>query len=301
MLSTDKRKLLWKLLGDLPERDKPVKVIESKSELRKKYILESMLLDLNGIETVPAYFIKPRQTETPCPVILFNHSHGGFYDVGKEELLIGAPYLQNPPYAEQLTDLGYAVCCIDTWGFGQRHIRSEHDIFKSMLWSGQVMWGMMVFDNLRVVDYLCSRQDVDSSRIATLGMSMGGTMAWWSAALDERIKLCIDICSLTDYQALMDTDGLSGHGIYYYVPGLLKHFTSSEINALIAPRLHFSLAGDLDRLTPSAGLDRIDKELRKVYVNAKAPHAWRLATYPVGHVETEEMREEVMKFLREYL
>lgn len=67
---------------------------------------------------------------------------------------------------------------------------------------------------------------------------MGGTMAWWSAALDERIKVCIDICSLTDYQTLIDVNGLSHHGIYYYIHGLLKHFTSTDINALIAPRPH---------------------------------------------------------------
>ncbi|MEH7096522.1 hypothetical protein [Neobacillus vireti] len=53
----------------------------------------------------------------------------------------------------------------------------------------------------------------------------------------------MDICCLTDYQALMEEDGLDGHGIYYYVPELLNHFTASEINALIAPRAHLGLAG----------------------------------------------------------
>ena len=37
--------------------------------------------------------------------------------------------------------------------------------------------------------------------------------------------------------------GLDGHGIYYYVPALLKHFTSADINALIAPRAHLAIAG----------------------------------------------------------
>ena len=57
-----------------------------------------------------------------------------------------------------------------------------------MLWNGRVLWGMMVFDNLRALDYLVSREDVDAQRLATLGISMGSTMAWWSAALDERIR-----------------------------------------------------------------------------------------------------------------
>src|SRR5437660_12692244 len=102
---------------------------------------------------------------------------------------------------------------------------------------------------------------------------MGSTMAWWHAALDERVAACVDICCLTDYQALIETKGLDGHGIYYYVPSLLKHFTTAQINALIAPRPHLSLAGNRDPLTPPQGLDRIDAELKKVYAAENAPEA----------------------------
>ena len=83
------------------------------------------------------------------------------------------------------TSAGYAALCIDTWAFGERRGRSEGHIFKHMLWHGQVMWGMMVYDNLRALDYLVAREDVDETRTATLGISMGSTMAWWTAALDE--------------------------------------------------------------------------------------------------------------------
>ena len=138
-----------------------------------------------------------------------------------------------------------------------------------MLWRGQVLWGMMVYDSLRAIDYLVAREDVDAGRVATLGLSMGSTMAWWVAALDERVRVCVDLCCLTDFEALIETRGLDGHGIYYYVPGLLKQFTTAQINALIAPRAHLSLAGNHDRLTPPAGLDRIDAELRRVYADGR--------------------------------
>ena len=65
---------------------------------------------------------------------------------------------------------------------------------------------------------------------------MGSTMAWWTAALDERIKVCVDVCCLTDFQALIETGGLDGHGIYYYVPGLLKHFTTAQIRPCASRR-----------------------------------------------------------------
>jgi hypothetical protein len=234
-------------------------------------------------------------------VILYNHAHGGDYVLGKDELLLGRKALLAPNYAEALTSEGYAVLCIDTWLFGERRGRSESELFKQMLWEGRVLWGMMVYDSLRAIDYLTTRPDVDANRIGTLGLSMGSTMAWWVAALDTRVKVCVDLCCLTDYQALIETRGLDGHGIYYYVPRLLKYFSTAEINALIAPRAHLALAGDFDPLTPPAGLDRIDQALRRVYDELGAAEAWKLERYATGHFETVAMRHSVLGFLRKWL
>lgn len=95
--------------------------------------------------------------------------------------------------------------------------------------------------------------------------------------------------------------GLDGHGIYYYVPGLLKHFSTASINALIAPRPHLSVAGNYDLLTPPKGLDRVDAALKEVYGEMGAPEAWRLIRYNTGHFETAAMRYEILQFLRQWL
>jgi dienelactone hydrolase len=170
-----------------------------------------------------------------------------------------------------------------------------------MLWQGRVLWGMMVYDSIRALDWLLTRDDVDGSRIATLGMSMGSTMAQWLAALDERVKVTVDICCLTEYHTLLADKGLGRHGVYYYVPGLLKEFTASDVNALIAPRAHLGLAGTRDDLTPRAGLDIIDRELRAAYAEAGHPERWKLLRYDVGHQETAEGRREALAFLRAQL
>lgn len=297
-----RRKELWSLLGDLPDRNRPITVKQFARETRDGYTLERLELDLNGIQSVPAYFAKPANATGKLPTLLFNHSHGGDYTIGKEEFIAGRKYLQNPPYAKQLTDLGYNALCIDHWAFGGRKGRTESAIFKHMLWSGQVMWGMMVFDSVRALDYLTNqRDDVDTRRIGTLGISMGSAMSWWLAALDERIKVCIDICCLTDYQALVETNNLDGHGLYYYVPGLLKHFTTAQINALTVPRPHLGLAGTADKLTPPQGLERIDAELQRVYADAGAPDAWKLLTWDQGHFENAEMRQHILAWLKKWL
>jgi Acetyl xylan esterase (AXE1) len=296
-----RRQELYGLLRDLPPRSRPLDVQLIGEEEREGYVLEKLVLDLNGIEPVPAYFVRPRDMQGPLPVILYNHAHGYDYTLGKDELLVGREALQQPPYADVLTRLGYAALCIDTWAFGERRGRSEGEIFREMLWAGQVMWGMMIYDSLRALDYLERRPDIDPARIGTLGLSMGSTMAWWLAALDTRINVCIDICCLTDFEALSAHRSLEGHGIYYFVPGLLKHFTTAQINALIAPRAHLSLAGIFDPLTPPDGLDRIDAALREVYTTAGAADAWRLSRHATGHMETAAMRAEIIAFLQQRL
>ncbi|MBI2421642.1 MAG: acetylxylan esterase [Candidatus Hydrogenedentes bacterium] len=295
------RELLYGLLGDLPDRQRPVSARLIETTERDGYVLEKLELDLNGIEAVPAYLAKPKNLTGPVPAVLFNHSHGGGYDVGKTEFIEGRSYLQNPPYAKVITDLGMAGLCIDTWVFGERAHTSEADMFKAMLWQGSVLWGMMVFDSIKALDYLESRAEVDPARIATLGISMGSTMAWWHAALDTRLKVCVDICCLTEFQTLLREQGLKRHGVYYYVPSLLKHFTTADINALIAPRAHLALAGTQDGLTPVAGLDLIDAELKRVYAEKNAADKWQLLRYDVGHQETPEGRQEILRFLQAQL
>jgi hypothetical protein len=188
--------------------------------------------------------------------------------------------------------------CFDTWVFGERAHNTEQDTFKAMLWQGSVLWGMMVYDSLKAVDYLQTRDDVDPARIGTLGISMGSTMAWWLAALDERIKVCVDICCLTEMHTLLRKGGVGHHGVYYYVPSLLKHFTTADINALIAPRPHLALAGIQDSLTPVEGLDIVKAALKEVYTAQGAPDNWKLLRYDVGHQETPEGRQEIIKFLQ---
>lgn len=298
---TNKREKLYSLLGDLPERSQPV-TVKKINELNKgDYTLEVLLLDAEVCRFIPAYFARPQNVTGKMPVVLFNHSHGGNYSLGKTELIQSSDYLQKPSYATQLTSMGFGVLCIDMLGFGERRGKAESEIFKELLWKGQVMWGRMIYDNIRALDFLSTREDVDSSRIATLGMSMGGLMAWWLSALDERIKVCIDIAAQVDAETLMANRGLDHHGFYSYVPSLLKYFRTSDIQRLIAPRHHLSVVGNDDKLTPYEGLGIIDEDLKAVYEKIGVPERWKMVRYECGHIETSGMRAEVCSFLQNNL
>jgi pimeloyl-ACP methyl ester carboxylesterase len=233
--------------------------------------------------------------------VLFNHSHGGQYRLGKRELYEGNEYLADPPYAEALAERGIACLCIDQLGFGERHGKTETELFKELLWQGKVMWGLMVYDTLRALDYLTSRADIDSSRIAALGISMGSTMSWWTAALDERVRVVVELCCLTDFDELIVTRGLDHHGVYYYVPSLLEHFDTSRILELIAPRPFLSLAGNHDTLTPPRGLDKLDAFMKKAYQKRGKPEAWQMLREDHGHFESHAMRAAALAWLDRWL
>ncbi|MCL2527275.1 MAG: acetylxylan esterase [Defluviitaleaceae bacterium] len=297
MANEKSREKLYSLLGKLPEANRPISSRTIAIDENEDFITESLVLCLNGIEEVPAIYTKPKNINGPYPVILFSHSHGGLYRMGKSELITPAHYGYPVPYAKAMADMGIACLAIDQWCFGERYGRTETAAFKSMLWKGQVMWGMMVYDSLRAVDYLVSRSDVDSGRIGATGISMGSTMSIWVAALDTRIKTCADLCCLTDFDELEREGNLDAHGVYYYVPSLQNHFSMADINALIAPRPHLSTAGIYDSLTPVNGLVKIQNALDKAYEEMGAAGRFVLKTYPCGHLETRAMREDVLAFI----
>lgn len=292
--------LLLSLLGDLPP-ETPLSAEVLRREEQDGYRLESVLLDLNGIERVPAYIAFPLAGEGPYPLVVFNHSHGGNYANGRNELIRSSPYLQHPSFASVLTGMGYAVCCIDMWGFNERGGKAESELVKEMLWHGRVMWGMMLYDNRRLLDYMCTRKEIDAARIATIGMSMGGLMAWWLGALDERIGVVIDICGQVDAHTLIAKRGLDHHGFYSYVPGLLKHFTTLDIQKRIVPRPRMSLTGRNDRLCPIEGVEHLAEGLAAAYREADKPEHWQPVITSGGHMETLEMRTAWQRFLASHL
>jgi hypothetical protein len=299
-----RRKQLWGLLGDVPWQHKPGPPTLLRREEHENYTLERWVLDLNGIEPVPALLLIPHKRQNPAPGMLYIHWHAGMYGLGKEQLLVGVK--AQPPYAPVCAEKGIVTLAIDSWCFGERKHEAdgsegEQNAFKLMLWKGQVLYGMMMFDEFRALAFLASHTEVDSSRLGVMGMSMGATKAWWLAALDPRVKVCMDICCLTDYEELIKAHGLKEHGIYYYVPSLLKHFQTAQINELIVPRAHLSVNGRRDPLTPPVGVDKIREYLLALYREHGRESDCRIELFDCEHVELWEMRKLILEWMDRFL
>src|SRR5262245_65986293 len=106
------------LHAELPREHKPGPAKPFSKEEHEYYTLERLVLDLNGIEPVPALLLIPRKRQTPAPGLLYIHWHGGMYDLGKEMLVKGVEVA--PAYAAVCAQKGLVTLAIDSWCSGER-------------------------------------------------------------------------------------------------------------------------------------------------------------------------------------
>ena len=295
--TAQRRADLWRLLGPRPMLDGAPSGTLIKTEVTEFARVEQWTLSLNSEEPVLALLLHPLH-EPPRGIVLYCHAHGNRHDMGKAELLKGRPALQSPPYGEVLPAMGYAVLAIDHWCFGERAANAERATVKRLLWQGKTLWGYRVHDTLVSLEWLRLQAGFANVPVTALGLSMGSTMAVWAAALDPTITACIDLCCLAEFDALLANGSFDLHGEYFFVPGLLAEFSAAEISALIAPRRHLSMVGLADPLTPLAGVASVDAEMVETYRALGDANGWTQYRSPVGHVETAEMRNLVLRELK---
>ncbi|MEN9677334.1 MAG: hypothetical protein RIS76_3230 [Verrucomicrobiota bacterium] len=298
------RSILRQCLGNLPPRPAPVAVTVHQKVNHGDWTEERFEFDNGAGARVPGVLLLPRGRPGKVPAILYHHWHGGEYDGGKGELFQTRHTPAEP--GPTLVNRGYAVLAIDAPCFGERNgtgpdaergSAGELSAAKLELWLGRSLWGMMLRDDLIALDYLCSRPEVDATRIGATGISMGATRTWWLMALDERIRSGVAVACLTRYQNLIAAGGLRHHGIYYYVPGMLRHFDTEAVIACVAPRSLLCLNGDQDAGSPVSGIREIEQIVTPAWKLMGKPSEFRSVIYPgVGHAYTLEMWNEMLNW-----
>jgi cephalosporin-C deacetylase-like acetyl esterase len=303
------RETLLRCLGEMPARPDPAKVKVLTKEDHEDYTLERFEF-YNGVDmTVPGILIVPKNRKGPLPAVIGLHGHGSSKESICTDLKSGQ--LIGPPLAKR----GYIVAAIDACFNGERVGKGvagpkfdkgaypqELSLFKLYLWQGRSLWGMMLREEQCLIDYLETRPEVDKTRIAATGMSMGCTRSWWLAAIDDRIQAVVGVACFTRYTELIAHGNLRKHGIYYFVPGVLTHFDTEAINALIAPRPHLELSGDQDGGAPTDGILVLEKKLGAFYNLYGKKENFRSVIYKdTGHEYLPEMKVEMTTWFEKHL
>jgi lysophospholipase L1-like esterase len=296
-------------LGDLPPRPAKPKVRTVCFEKHTGYRLEKVFLDNEAGSEISAVVLVPDGLTKPAPAVLWLHSSSQ----DTTGMLTPNRNGGEEPIGVALVKKGYVVVGPDNWWHGdragtgpagsrERANEEQQSLHKLNLWLGRTLWGMFVRDDQVALDYLCTRPEVDPKRIGATGMSMGSTRAWWLAAVDDRVACTVGVACLTRYTNLIAHGQLRQHGVYYFTYGLLKHFDTEGVMALVAPRPFLALTGELDAGSPADGIAVIEEKVGGVYRAVGAKDKFASIRYPdTGHVYTTTMREETFKWLDKWL
>ena len=217
---------------------------------------------------VPAYVLIPKKASLPAPGLVVLHCHGGAYVWGKEKVVavenehavltdFKNRLYEGTSIATELVRRGYVVITIDMfyWGerrmlldgdplsfrepqrmspeevdaFNRRSSQNEQLVARSLMTAGITWPGVVLWDDLRTVDYLASRPEVDRRRLGCVGLSVGGYRSFLLAALDDRIKTAVDVGWMTAYASNIRRHVVNTVGFTFHIPGLYRYMDLPDL------------------------------------------------------------------------
>jgi dienelactone hydrolase len=226
-------------------------------------------------ERVPGILVKAPAGATRRPVVIVLHGTGG---KKSDEL----------PLLRQLAEKGFIGVAIDGRYHGERSKTGAGSAtYQDAIveaWKtghGHPFCFDTVWDVMRLVDYLATRDDVDKDRIGLIGFSKGGIETYLTAAVDPRIAVAVPCIGLQSFRWALENNAWKPRvgtipdafkaaakdaGIaepdadfvrkFYarVVPGIDDKFDGPAMAPLIAPRPLLVINGDSDDKTPLEGL-----------------------------------------------
>jgi hypothetical protein len=94
----------------------------------------------------------------------------------------------------------------------------------------------------------------------------------------------------------------SSHGIYYFVPGVLKHFDTEAIYALVAPRPMLQLSGDEDYNAPPDGIEVLERMVGAVYrLYGEEDNFLSVLYKNTGHEYLPDMKRRMVAWFEKHL
>ena len=271
-----------------------------------------------------------------APAIVDLHSHGGMFLYGKEKVIDlgdGYPLLrayhkanyESRPTATELARRGYVVLTIDAFPFGERRFMTPEDvatlgwdrqkyaeedaralnrkcqqkestIVKSLTYAGATWPGVVAWDDMRSVDYLVTRPEVDPGRIGCVGVSLGGYRSLMLAGLDSRIAAGCVVGFMSTVRSMIARH-VDTHSFVHFIPHIHAQLDLPDVVALRAPKPLLVLQCKRDGLFPLAGMEESVTKLEAIYKKAGVAKAFESRFFDVPHIFNIEMQEYAFEWL----
>ena len=176
----------------------------------------------------------------------------------------------------------------------------EREMVKHLLVSPVTWPGILVSDDMRAVDYLAARPEVNAEHIGCCGLSIGGFRSALLCGMDPRIRCAVVVCWMNTFADLQFTR-LRDHTFMLYIPHLLRQFDLPDITGLCAPNPLLVQQCMRDDLFSHEGMRQAETILARHYHNAGAASRFKAAWYDSPHAFTLPMQADAFAWLDKHL
>lgn len=292
-----RRRQLAEMLGldPLPPRT-PLNARLTGTLERPEFRIEKVVFESSPGLYVTGNFYAPTGTPGPAPAILYLCGHSPHPRGAKSQYQDRTGW-----YARN----GYCVLVLDTLEFGEvpgiHH--GTHDLGRwSWLSLGYTPAGVEVWNAMRALDWLQTRPEVAADRIGVTGISGGGAITWYLAALDDRVAAAAPSCSTytfgsqaAHWLARGQCDCIFYHNTYAW--------DFPVVAALIAPRPLLITSGRNDTIFPPDGYHEVFQRAQRVYDAFAGGPSDRLREVDaeVGHTDAPEFLRASREWMNRWL
>lgn len=271
---------------------------------RDGYVVEKLLIESQPGFPVTVNLYRPPEISEPLPAVLNPLGH---WADGKAQDVVQARGIG-------LARHGYVALAYDPIGQGERSQHwdaatntnpvpsstEQHAGACLPCWlTGQTVINHMVWDGVRMLDYLELRTDVDSSRIGCTGASGGGTFTMFLTAFDDRIKAAVPVCSTATYER-MHSKGQIGDPCQDPVGSYPDDMEMADLLMSRAP-LPMQITCTTYDFFPLIGVRDVYADVLDCYTALGVPERANLFEAPAHHDYNQPMREAMYAWFNRWL
>ncbi len=247
---------------------------------------------------VPCYLLIPDlgKEKYPLAITLQGHSSGFHLSIAEPKAPDQEEYAYGRgKFAVQAVQHGYAALAIEQRGMGERRPNGPHQHMANMceytahiaLLLGRTIIGERMWDVSKAIDAVGETFDcIDTEKILITGNSGGGTMSYYAACYDERIKLSAPSCAFCPYE---DSIMHWFHCACNFIPHAYEQFEMQDLSSLIAPRNLVFINGAKDPIFPIDGSRKGFETVEKCYAKAGAAGNCKILETPKAHWFCEDI------------
>ncbi|MEX2511906.1 MAG: acetylxylan esterase [Cyclobacteriaceae bacterium] len=297
------KKQLTSVLGPFPSKS-PLNPQILRSIKKNDFSLEHIIFESQPSFYVTATLYIPDGIQGKAPVIIYcsGHTEEGYRSSTYQTVILN------------LVKKGFMVFAFDPVGQGERLEYFDEDKKGSLVGgptmehsfpgaqafiSGKSQAWYMIWDGIRAVDYLLTREEVDPKRIGITGRSGGGTQSSYIAALDDRIWASAPENYITNFTRLFQTIGPQDAEQNFY-QGIKQGLDHPDLLSVRAPKPTLMITTTRD-IFNIHGARETAAEVERVYRVYGAEQAFSMVEDDAGHASTQKNREAMYAFFQRHL